>query len=75
MASLALTSAYRLLEEATGALSAVVGPGTSDEELQSVLTLCAGVTRRLDRLSVSSMSCCNGAARSPIADIATRPPP
>ncbi len=49
----ALRSAHRLLEEAIDALSEAAGQeSVSDDELLSVLTLCEGMTRRIDRLVV-----------------------
>ncbi len=51
-----LTAAYRLLSEAVDALCDMVGPGAGDDELLSVLTLCEGVARRLDRVVVDAVA-------------------
>ncbi len=56
MTTSALTDAHRLLDEAIGAFAAAVGPTSSDDELLSVPALCSGLVRRLDRLSVSTIS-------------------
>ena len=56
MTTSALTDAHRLLDEAIGAFEAAVGPTSSDDELLSVPALCSGLVRRLDRLSVSTIS-------------------
>ncbi|GAA1277457.1 hypothetical protein GCM10009609_45760 [Pseudonocardia aurantiaca] len=42
--------AHRLLTEAVDALSTAAGPAATDDELLSMLTLCKGAARRLDRL-------------------------
>lgn len=51
-----LVPAHRLLVEALDALAAAVEPATGDDELLSVLTLCEGVARRIDRLTVSTIA-------------------
>lgn len=51
-----LATAHRLLAEAVEVLSTAAGPGAGDEELLSVLTLCEGVSRRLDRVSVATIT-------------------
>ncbi|MBC3191123.1 DUF222 domain-containing protein [Pseudonocardia sp. C8] len=51
-----LAAAHRLLTEAIAALDEVAGPAASDDELLSVLTLCEGAVRRLDRVTVSSIA-------------------
>jgi 5-methylcytosine-specific restriction protein A len=50
-----LTSAHRLLNEEVDALSAATDAAT-DDELLSVLTLCEGTSRRLDRLTVATVA-------------------
>ncbi|WP_433559930.1 DUF222 domain-containing protein [Pseudonocardia xinjiangensis] len=50
-----LTTAHRLLVEAIDALSAATDAAT-DDDLLSVLTLCEGTSRRLDRLTVSTVA-------------------
>ncbi|GAA1306226.1 HNH endonuclease signature motif containing protein [Pseudonocardia xinjiangensis] len=50
-----LTTAHRLLVEAIDALSAATDAAT-DDELLSVLTLCEGTSRRLDRLTVATVA-------------------
>jgi len=47
-----LVSAHTAMAAGLDALSAAVGPGASDAELLSALTICEGVTRRIDRLAV-----------------------
>ncbi|MDN5751598.1 MAG: HNH endonuclease, partial [Pseudonocardia sp.] len=51
-----LSLAHRLLVEAVDALSDAAGPATTDAELISILTLCEGTTRRLDRLTVGALA-------------------
>lgn len=51
-----LATAHRLLVQAVEQLCAAAESGPSDAELLSVLTLCEGTTRRLDRLSVGAVS-------------------
>ena len=51
-----LAIAHRLLSQAVDALSAATGPGASDDELLSVLPLCEGLARRLDRLAVGTIA-------------------
>ncbi|MQA15558.1 MAG: DUF222 domain-containing protein [Pseudonocardiaceae bacterium] len=51
-----LRESHRLLEEAMDALSAAAGPQATDVELESVLTLCEGVARRIDRLAVGTIA-------------------
>ncbi|GEL18373.1 HNH endonuclease signature motif containing protein [Pseudonocardia asaccharolytica] len=51
-----LPAAHRLAVEALDALCAAGGPGAGDDELVSVLTLCEGLARRLDRLVVSAVA-------------------
>jgi 5-methylcytosine-specific restriction protein A len=48
-------AAHRLLEQASNALAAVVGKG-DDDELLSVLTMCEGMARRLDRVVVDTVA-------------------
>ncbi|WP_211174282.1 DUF222 domain-containing protein [Pseudonocardia xinjiangensis] len=50
-----LTTAHRLLVEAIDALSAATD-GATDDDLLSVLTLCGGTSRRLDRLTVATVA-------------------
>jgi len=47
-----LTAAHTAMAAGLDALSAAAGPGASDAELLSALTLCEGITRRVDRLAV-----------------------
>jgi 5-methylcytosine-specific restriction protein A len=51
-----VATAHRLLAEAVDALSLAAGTGATDAELLSVLTVCEGLSRRLDRLTVSTVS-------------------
>ncbi|MBC3190239.1 DUF222 domain-containing protein [Pseudonocardia sp. C8] len=50
-----LAAAHRLLTEAIAALDEAAGPAASDDELLSVLTLCEGAVRRLDRVTVATI--------------------
>ncbi|WP_344016832.1 hypothetical protein, partial [Pseudonocardia xinjiangensis] len=50
-----LTTTHRLLVEAIDALSAAID-GATDDDLLSVLTLCEGTSRRLDRVVVAAVS-------------------
>jgi hypothetical protein len=52
----ALASAYHLLDEAMVALCAAADSRADDDELLSVLTMCEGVERRIDRLAVSTIA-------------------
>ena len=52
----ALTTAHRLLVQAVDAVRAAAGPTASDEDLVSVLLLCEGVTRQVDRVSVDAVA-------------------
>ncbi|MBP2364657.1 HNH endonuclease signature motif containing protein [Pseudonocardia parietis] len=56
MSSDRLTAAHRLLTEAVAALDDATGPAAEGDELLSVLTLCEGMTRRLDRITVSTIA-------------------
>ncbi|MDQ4115648.1 MAG: 13E12 repeat family protein, partial [Actinomycetota bacterium] len=49
-----LAAAHRLLTEAVDALEAAAGPGATAAERLSVLTMCEGTARRLDRVSVAA---------------------
>jgi 5-methylcytosine-specific restriction protein A len=51
-----VAAAHRLLVEAVDALVAAAGPGAGDGELLSVLTVCEGVARRLDRVVVGAVA-------------------
>jgi hypothetical protein len=51
-----VATAHRLLDEAITALCAAAGPAATDTELLSVLTLCEGIGRRLDRLVVDTVA-------------------
>lgn len=51
-----LAAAHRLLEHAVGELAAVAGPSAGDGVLLSVLTMCEGATRQLERLSVGAIA-------------------
>ena len=55
MSGASLATAHRLLLQAVDALGEAAGLG-SDAELVSVLTLCEGVTRRLDRVTVDALA-------------------
>src|ERR1044072_4491922 len=55
MSEASLATAHRLLLQAVDALGEAAGLG-SDAELVSVLTLCEGVTRRLDRVTVDAVA-------------------
>ena len=70
-----VADAYRFLCEAVDALESAAGPGACDEDLVSVLPLCAGVARRLDRVTVAAAAALGrrGGVRSPNA--ATAAPP
>lgn len=48
--------AHRLIAEAVDALCDAAGAGASAEEMLSVLTLCEGVSRQLDRLTVDTIA-------------------
>ena len=50
-----LDTAHRLLAQAVDALRAVGGSG-SDAELMSLLTVCEGAARRLDRVTVDAVA-------------------
>lgn len=56
MSSDRLARAHRLLTEAVAALEEATGPGATAEERLSVLTLCEGAVRRLDRVTVSTVA-------------------
>ncbi|MHA6784109.1 DUF222 domain-containing protein [Pseudonocardia saturnea] len=51
-----LAAAHRLLVEAVEELRAAAGPSAEDDALLSVLTMCEGATRRLDRLAVDAVA-------------------
>jgi 5-methylcytosine-specific restriction protein A len=51
-----LASAHRLLDEVVDELCAAAGAGAADDELLSVLMLCEGMARRLDRLVVDTVA-------------------
>ena len=51
-----LATAHRHLTEAIDELRAAAGSGATDDELLSVLTLYEGTRRRLDRLTVTTLS-------------------
>ncbi|WP_300012128.1 HNH endonuclease signature motif containing protein [Pseudonocardia sp.] len=51
-----LAAAHRLLVEAVDALCDAAGPDAADDELVSVLTVCEGVSRRLDRVVVGAVA-------------------
>ena len=55
MSGASLATAHCLLLQAVDALGEAAGLG-SDAELMSVLTLCEGVTRRLDRVTVDALA-------------------
>ena len=50
-----LTTAHRLLAQAVDELSAVAVSG-ADDELVSLLTVCEGAARRLDRVTVDAVA-------------------
>jgi len=47
-----VVAAHRLVVEAVDALAGAAGPASTSDEALSVLTVCEGVARRLDRLGV-----------------------
>ncbi|MFP5071685.1 DUF222 domain-containing protein [Pseudonocardia nantongensis] len=51
-----LAAAHRLLVEAVAALDGAAGPGATADERLSVLTVCEGAVRRLDRVTVSTVA-------------------
>ena len=51
-----VATAHRLLAEAVDALSAAAESGVTDDELLSTLTVCEGVTRRLDQVVVTTVA-------------------
>lgn len=51
-----VATAHRLLAEAIDALTAAADAGATDAELLSVLTVCERLNRRLDHLTVSTIS-------------------
>jgi hypothetical protein len=51
-----VATAHRLLTEAVDALSAAAESGVTDEELLSTLTVCEGMTRRLDQVVVTTVA-------------------
>jgi hypothetical protein len=52
-----VAAAHRLLVEAVDALATAAESGSaSDAELLSALTVCEGMTRRLDRLTLATVS-------------------
>jgi len=55
MSGASLATAHRLLLQAVDALGEAAGLG-SDAELMSVLTMCEGATRRLDRVTVDALA-------------------
>lgn len=56
MTSARLATAHRLLDEAVAALEAAAGPDASADERLSVLALCEGAVRRLDRVTVATVA-------------------
>ncbi len=54
-----VADAYRLLTEAIDALQTAAGTGAADDELLSVLPLCQGAARRLDRICVATTDALN----------------
>jgi hypothetical protein len=56
MSSERLASAHHLLTEAVAALEAAAGPDATPDERMSVLTLCEGAVRRLDRITVATVA-------------------
>ena len=54
MSESGLVSAQRLVEEALGKLAAATET-VSDDELVSLLAVCEGASRRLERLSVTAI--------------------
>jgi hypothetical protein len=51
-----VATAHRLLTEAVDVLSAAAESGVTDEELLSTLTVCEGMTRRLDQVVVTTVA-------------------
>ena len=56
MSTDAVAAAHRLLVEAVDALAAAAGPGAGDVELLSALTVCEGLSRRLDQITVGAVA-------------------
>ena len=56
MSDSALTRAAHLVEETIAALATAAGPGATDDDLLSVLTLCEGLSRRSDRITVCTIA-------------------
>lgn len=56
MTDTALALAHRLMTQAMGAVRAAAGPGAGDDELVSVLRLCEGAVRQLDRATVDAVA-------------------
>ncbi|MDN5914716.1 MAG: 13E12 repeat family protein, partial [Pseudonocardia sp.] len=52
----ALATAHRLLTEAADTLTTATGPGATDDDMLGVLRECETMTRRLDRLTVATVS-------------------
>lgn len=55
MTSTPLAHAHHLLEEAVDALRTAAGAGAADDELLSALTMCEGVRRRIDQITVAAV--------------------
>ena len=51
-----VATAHRLLTEAVDALRAAAESGITDQELLSTLTVCEGMTRRLDQVVVTTVA-------------------
>lgn len=71
MSETPLECAHRHLLAAADALAGVVDAG-ADHELLSVITMCEGATRRLDRATVDAVACWSGAGS--LWTAGTRPP-
>lgn len=56
MTETALALAHRLVVQAVDAVRAAAGPSASADELMSVLTLCEGVVRQMDRVTVDTVA-------------------
>lgn len=56
MSSDRLVAAHRLLQQALTELADAAGAGAGDDELLSVLTVCEGATRTLDRVTVGALA-------------------
>ena len=56
MTETALALAHRLVVQAVDAVRAAAAPGAATDELMSVLSLCEGVVRQMDRVTVDTVA-------------------